>query len=71
MFEGQPLKARPFPGKTRVIWVLGPRYNIYIYICIDIMCIIKIKISKTISYMHLSQIICFQSKNTPKPGGKS
>ena len=28
MFEGQPLKTRPFPGKTRVIWILG----MYIYI---------------------------------------
>ena len=23
IFEGQPLKTRPFPSKTRVIWVLG------------------------------------------------
>ena len=27
ILEGQPLKTRPFPTKTRVIWVLG----IYIY----------------------------------------
>ena len=29
IFEGQPLKARPFPTKTRVIWVLGmyPHYS--------------------------------------------
>ena len=26
IFEGQPLKTRPFPSKTRVIWVLG-RYT--------------------------------------------
>ena len=23
IFEGQPLKTRPFPSKTRVIWVAG------------------------------------------------
>ena len=28
IFEGQPHKTRPFPSKTRVIWVPG----IYIYI---------------------------------------
>ena len=32
IFEGQPIKTRLFPTKTRVIWVLG----IYIYICIYI-----------------------------------
>ena len=32
IFEGQPSKTRPFPIKTRVIWVLG----IYIYIHIHI-----------------------------------
>ena len=30
IFEGQPIKTRPFPSKTRVIWVLG----VYIYIYI-------------------------------------
>ena len=27
IFEGQPLKTRPFPSKTRVIWVLGAIYD--------------------------------------------
>ncbi len=30
IFEGQPLQTRPFPTKTRVIWVLG------LYICLFI-----------------------------------
>ena len=36
IFEGQPSKTRPFPIKTRVIWVLGIYniYYIYIYICV-------------------------------------
>ena len=32
IFEGQPLKTRPFPIKTRVIWVLGIYIYIHIYI---------------------------------------
>ncbi len=27
IFEGQPPKTRPFPIKTRVIWVLGIQFN--------------------------------------------
>ena len=37
IFEGQPPKTRPFPIKTRVIWVLGTLYILgvfYIYIYI-------------------------------------
>ena len=29
--EGQPLKTRPFPSKTRVIWVLSIYIYVYIY----------------------------------------
>ena len=36
IFEGQPPKTRPFPIKTRVIWVLGMSIYIYIYIFIYI-----------------------------------
>ena len=32
IFEGQPPKTRPFPIKTRVIWVLGMSIYIYLYI---------------------------------------
>ena len=28
IFEGQPLKTRPFPSKTRVIWVLGKNIDL-------------------------------------------
>ena len=31
IFEGQSFKTRPFPSKTRVIWVLGIHIYIYIY----------------------------------------
>ena len=31
IFEGQPIKTRLFPTKTRVIWVLGIYLSIYIY----------------------------------------
>ena len=36
IFEGQPPKTRPFPFKTRVIWVLGIYIYVYIYIHIRI-----------------------------------
>ena len=35
VFAGQPIKTRPFPSKTRVIWVPGIYiYILYIYIYI-------------------------------------
>ena len=33
IFEGQPTKKKPFPSKTRVIWVLGAQY-VFIYLFI-------------------------------------
>ena len=47
MFEGQPSKTRPFPTKTRVIWVqcIIHVYT-YMYICVYLYAIVYIGISR-------------------------